>query len=138
MPIPGIASVPAWSTQCNEIYHAGNNEVIMEQSGGKAMYGDSIRSRYRSKAGDFVMFADDDNYYKPDALQTVRSVVQHDFDALYVFQMWDMGYKRLIPDLDQYGGLPVPGNVDTGDLKSVALNDGHILTKSVCGPASAF
>ena len=44
--------------------------------------GNNLRSKHRSRAGDFVMFADDDNLYAPDALSTIRTVVHHDADAL--------------------------------------------------------
>ena len=35
-------------------------------------FGNTHRNNHKSKAGDFVMFADDDNYYTADALATVR------------------------------------------------------------------
>ena len=59
---------------------AGSNEAIMEEPGHDT--GNNLRSKHRSRAGDFVMFADDDNEYAPDALSTVRTVVHHDSDAL--------------------------------------------------------
>ncbi len=45
-------------------------------------FGNNLRSKHRSRAGEFTMFADDDNLYAPDALPTVRTVVHHDSDAL--------------------------------------------------------
>ena len=39
---------------------AGNNEAIMEQKYGDM--GNSIRDRHKKEKGDFVMFADDDNW----------------------------------------------------------------------------
>lgn len=69
------------------------------------------------KPGDFIMFADDDNWYTPDALETVRTVVQHDYDALFIFQMERIFHSqpagRFIPDLDRNGEVEVD-NVDTG------------------------
>ena len=44
--------------------------------------GNNLRSKHRSRAGDFVMFANHDNEYTSDALPTVRTVVHHDLDAL--------------------------------------------------------
>ena len=73
--------------------------------------GNTHRNSHRSKAGDFVMFADDDNYYTPDALATVRSAVHHDPDGLYIFQM-DNGGGR-IPSL--VSGEIESGNVDSGE-----------------------
>ena len=39
---------------------AGNNEAIMEQKYGDM--GNSIRDKHKKEKGDFVMFADDDNW----------------------------------------------------------------------------
>ena len=40
---------------------AGNNEAIMEPKYGDM--GNSIRDKHKKEKGDFVMFADDDNWY---------------------------------------------------------------------------
>ena len=73
--------------------------------------GNTPRNKHRHAAGDFVLFADDDNHYTPDALSTVRRVVQHDREALYIFQM------KLTEDLiiPRQGAERVEiGNVDSG------------------------
>ncbi|CAK0732654.1 hypothetical protein CVIRNUC_000161 [Coccomyxa viridis] len=90
----------------------GNNEAIMEQKYGDM--GNSIRDKHKKEKGDFVMFADDDNWYVPDALSTVRAVVSNDWDALYVFQlqMAESPGSR-IPNIHQ-GGEVEYGNVDSG------------------------
>ena len=78
-------------------------------------WGASIKGKHQlKKLGHFVMFADDDNYYEPDALQYIRTTVQHDFDGLYIFQMRHFDFSgRLIPDLGTNGEVEV-NNVDTG------------------------
>jgi len=80
-------------------------------------FGAAIKSRHMTKGlGNFVMFADDDNWYEPDALQNVRSVVQHDHDGLYFFQMRDAsGSSRRVPNLPHNGEVET-GNVDTGEV----------------------
>ena len=69
------------------------------------------------KPGDFIMFADDDNSCTPDALETVRTVVQHDYDALCIFRIKCVVHaqpaENFIPDLDRNGEAEV-GNADTG------------------------
>ena len=49
--------------------------------------GNSLRNKHMSRKGEFVMFADDDNWFVSDALDTVRAHVYHDRDALFVFQL---------------------------------------------------
>ena len=85
-------------------------------------WGATIKNNHGSrKPGDFILFADDDNWYQPDALQTVRTVVQHDYDALYIFQMVKhMQPERFIPDLENNGEVEL-GNVDTGEALSKAM-----------------
>lgn len=60
---------------------AGSNEAIMEPEAAHD-FGNNLRSKHRSRAGDFVLFSDDDNFYAPDALSVIRTVVYHDTDAL--------------------------------------------------------
>ena len=80
--------------------------------------GNTPRNKYRHEAGDFVMFADDDNHYTVDALSTVRRLVQHDHEALYIFQMQLTG-DLIIP---RSGEESVDiGNVDTGQDTLCAL-----------------
>ena len=74
--------------------------------------GNTPRNRHRTKGGDFVMFADDDNHYAADALSTIRAVVHHDFEALYIFQM-QMEDNVLVPAADN--GEVERGNVDSGE-----------------------
>ena len=81
--------------------------------------GNTPRNRYRQKAGDFVMFADDDNYYTADALQTIRTVIQHDRHALYVFQM-QYDANTIIPRPEN--GEVEYGNVDSGGSKLCTLS----------------
>ena len=46
----------------NECAHtAGDHEAIMEREAQKT-HGNPLRNKYRAKKGDFVMFADDDNW----------------------------------------------------------------------------
>ncbi|CAL5224084.1 g6710 [Coccomyxa viridis] len=88
----------------------GNNKAVMEVVAAKDS-GNTPRNKHRHEAGDFVLFADDDNHYTADALSIVRRVVQHDHEALYIFQM------QLTKDVV----IPIPGaervvigEVDTG------------------------
>lgn len=66
-----------------------------------------------SSVGDFVLFADDDNWYEANTFDMVRTIVQHDFDALCIFQ-----YRHardptfFIPALDRNGEVEV-NNVDS-------------------------
>lgn len=75
--------------------------------------GNSLRSKHRSNTGDYVLFADDDNWYEPDALQVVRTVVQHDSNALYIFQIRHLDNGFIQPDLENNGEVEY-SNVDTG------------------------
>ena len=97
------------------VLRVGSNTAIMEAANAND-WGATIKSNHGSrKPGDFILFADDDNWYQPDALETVRTVVQHDFDALYIFLMAvHMQPDKFIPALDN-GEVEV-GNVDTGEL----------------------
>ena len=95
-------------------------------------YGASIKSKYKHNVGDFILFADDDNWYEPDALDTVRTVVQHDLDALYVFQYRHTAVApnlpgHFIPDLERNGEVEV-GNIDTGKRP----HQFHMITKISC------
>lgn len=78
--------------------------------------GNTPRNRYRDKAGDFVMFADDDNFYTTDALQTIRGVIQHDRHALYIFQA-KFDEDLIIPRPGN--GEVQYGNVDSGRSRCV-------------------
>ena len=73
--------------------------------------GNTPRNRHRHEAGDFVMFADDDNHYTADALSNIRKIVQHDHEALYIFQMRE-NEERIIPTPGN--GMVTVGNVDSG------------------------
>ena len=99
-------------------------------------WGATIKSNHGSrKPGDFILFADDDNWYQPDALQTVRTVVQHDFNALYIFQMAvHMQPEKFIPDLENNGEVEV-GNVDTGEALSKALRFCSSIKRACCSQA---
>lgn len=77
-------------------------------------FGNTHRNAHRSKAGDFVMFADDDNWYTPDALASVRTAVQHDPDGLYIFQLIKEDSGELIPS--PRNGEVEERNVDSGAL----------------------
>lgn len=106
----------AWQ-HWDPILFAGFNRAVMEGTNAND-YGASIKSKYKHNVGDFIMFADDDNWYEPDALDTVRTVVQHDLDALYVFQYRHTTVApdlpgHFIPDLERNGEVEV-GNIDTG------------------------
>ncbi|CAL8465893.1 g5429 [Coccomyxa elongata] len=91
----------------------GLNSLIMEQKNAND-WGATVRNKHMLREGDFMMFADDDNWFEPDAFDTVRTVVQHDFDALYVFQYRHSQLPNyFIPELDINGEVE-PGNVDTG------------------------
>ncbi len=46
----------------------GRNEAIMEKEMLKK-HGNPMRNKYMSREADFVMFADDDNWYTSDALK---------------------------------------------------------------------
>lgn len=76
--------------------------------------GNSLRTKHQSNTGDFVLFADDDNWYEADALQTVRSVAQHDFDALYIFQMQYQNSGMLLPNLTVHKEVEL-FNIDSGE-----------------------
>lgn len=88
---------------------AGDNKAIMEPIPSRDM-GNTPRNNHRQRFGDFVMFADDDNIYTANALKSIRDVVHHDIEALYIFQM------QLTPDRI----LPHPGSntVKVGDIDS--------------------
>ena len=87
-------------------------------------HGNPMRNKYMTQEADFVMFADDDNWYTSDALkvrfvvlllwflifqaefrkhylclQVIRETVQHDMDALYIFQMQHAEFGYRIPDI---------------------------------------
>lgn len=74
--------------------------------------GDSVRNMYQSRGGDFVLYADDDNFYEPDAFLVIRSTVQHDLDALYIFQVNITG-GPVVPDVWNNANT-VMANIDTG------------------------
>lgn len=74
--------------------------------------GDSVRNKYQSRGADFVLYADDDNYYNSDAFSAIRSTVQHDLDALYIFQVNITGLFT-VPDVWNNPNT-VMGNLDTG------------------------
>lgn len=52
----------------------------------KNKYGEAVRQACKKLAGDFVVFADDDDFFVPDALNTYRAVC-NDTSQLYIFQM---------------------------------------------------
>ena len=43
----------------------------------------------RGAKGIFLIYFDDDNYFLPGAISTIRMAVRHDMDALYLFKMED-------------------------------------------------
>ncbi|CAL5225566.1 g8405 [Coccomyxa viridis] len=104
----------------------GQNEAIMESAYGDM--GNSIREKHKARRGDFVMFADDDNWYTPDALAMVRAVVHNDRDALYVFQLQfvEGSENDKLPNMVENGEIEY-GNIDTGcgvvPVKHVHLSD---------------
>ena len=69
-------------------------------------HGNPLRNKYRTQKisahgrGDFVLFADDDNWYTNGALQRIRETVQHDLDALYIFQIEHAANHKKLPNLD--------------------------------------
>lgn len=84
-------------------------------------FGHSLRGSHQSTTGDFVLFADDDNWYEADAVQTVRTVVEHDFDALYVFQMRYQDDGRVLPDFKEHYEVELY-NIDTGKTQWSLIN----------------
>ena len=111
------------------LLRAGTNEVIMAENAND--YGHTHRNNHMSKAGEFVMFADDDNYYTADALATVRAAVQHDPDGLFIFQLEKVGSGERIPSPGN--GEVEGGNVDTGARYSRNPWSSHALS-SMCLP----
>lgn len=88
---------------------------IVELAPRKTSSGDigySARNEHKSRGGDFVLFADDDNYYLPNALSKIRGIVQHDLDALFFFQA-NITNGSPIPDVWNNAN-PVIGNIDSG------------------------
>ncbi len=49
-------------------------------------WGHGVRNKYKQLQGDFILHADDDDCYTPDALQAVRHF-SLDHDTLYIFKM---------------------------------------------------
>ena len=95
---------------------AGSNKAIKEAVSAKDS-GNTPRNKHRHEAGDFVLFADDDNHYTADALSTIRRLVQHDHEALYIFQM-QRTKDLIIPRLGDE--RVVIGNVDSGHHPLIA------------------
>lgn len=92
----------------------GLNMVVLAPSKKKRSdVGYSARNNYRNRGGDFVLFADDDNYYMPDAFSTVRSTVQGDHNALYVFQVNFTTGHAPVPNVWSNANTIV-ANIDTG------------------------
>lgn len=50
------------------------------------VYGEAVRQACKKLPGDFVVFADDDDFFVPDALNTYRATC-NDTSRLYIFQM---------------------------------------------------
>ena len=96
--------------------------------------GNTPRNKHRHEAGDFVMFADDDNHYTADALSNIRKIVQHDHEALYIFQM-RVNEELIIPQPGN-GNVTI-GNVDSGrhihhaNLQSVAMHPLQYATQCI-------
>lgn len=91
----------------------GNN--IVELAPHKRAPGDigySARNEHKSRGADFVLFADDDNFYEPHAFSIIRRTVRHDLDALYIFQV-NRTDGPPIPDVWKNANTVV-GNIDTG------------------------
>jgi len=70
------------------------NIVLIQNSEVKGYMGHGSRTFFQNKLfGDYLMNADDDDYYLPDAMESIRSVCKE--EKLYIFKMADE--KREIP-----------------------------------------
>lgn len=90
----------------------GSNVALMEGTPAKDS-GNSGRDKYRSRGGDFVLFADDDNYYTAEAFNTIRSIVRHDLEAFYIFRTNLTSDGKIVPNPWESATIEL-GKIDTG------------------------
>jgi hypothetical protein len=91
-------------------FHCKYN-VIMETKQYGA-FGHGIRNKYNTLEGNFILHADDDDFYAEDAFEKIREICI-DNETLYIFQMdrYVNDKYQIIPD---FNSLPIIRNANIG------------------------
>lgn len=91
-------------TECLD--HAVCNINIVQNSEVKGFYGHNSRNFFQNNLfGDYILNADDDNYYVSDAMEAIRNTCKE--NKLYIFKCF--AYGRTFPD----ALIVEEGNIDT-------------------------
>lgn len=102
--------------------------IIMEQTRLGA-YGHGIRNKYNTLDGDFILHADDDDFYKEGSFEIIRNICIND-ETLYIFQMdrYVNDKYQIVPNINL---SPIIRNGNIGTPCGIIPN--HINSKGIWG-----